>query len=1034
MKNDFTKLWACSFFAGNRFLKKGIFFCVLFFLLAAQSIAQTIITGTVVDASSGEPLPGVNILIKGKGTGATTDLEGMYRLGEVSSSDVLLFSFIGFISKEVPVGNQTAINVSLEPDVAKLDEVVVVGYGSMEKKDLTGSVGSVDTDMLAERGSTSPMEALQGQVAGVQINTNTGRIGGGFYINIRGVNTLSKSSNPLFVVDGVPTDNIDFLNPLDIARIDILKDASSTAIYGSRGTNGVVIVTTKQASKVAGSATIGYSAYYGVKDVARLPKMMTGDRWWEYRQDARLAGFSDMSTVTLEEVQAAAGLNPWVQEIIDNSNYTDWYDEVLKNGSQQNHHLSISGSASNGLSYVLGLGYQNEEGLIDKEWIDKYSASLNVAHKLSEQWTAGMNINFTHTDLQMGSNTAMQDAFRLSPIAQARDYRGDLIPQPGKYIDPVTGEQYLDFTSTWNPLLEIANASDETRTNNVLGSTFLEFKPIEEVSLKTSLSLGASDSRRGQAWGVLTNKGSDNGKQPLAIVENQENLNYTWDNQANYIKSFGNHSLNLMGLFSMYSTRSEFSLVDVQNLPFASDIYNLGSAGTINRVASGFTKATLMSYVLRANYTFLDKYLVTLSNRWDGSSKLSEGNKWNAFPSAAVGWRLNQESFLKNSATISDMKLRVSYGFTGNNNVAPYSTQSYADQLIYYDFLGVTANGFKPSQLANSLLTWERSRELNVGLDYGFFFNRITGSVDVYDKLSKELLMVQKLPYESGWASMQANVGSVSNKGIELMLNTVNVETANFSWESTFTFTRNINKIVEIYGGKDDDVGNAWFIGQPVNVHYNYKYAGVWQADEAAEAAEYGFEEGNAKVVDFGERGYSADEDRVILGSPLPDWIGSFSTSIKYKNIDFGLNMFSNQGVMVFSHFHDNFADVRSRGRQKLDLNYYVPQNSATSPDGPKATNEYPQPRNEGSFFTDYNVPFYKDASFVKVKNITLGYTFAPSALENLRMKNFRIYANVLNPFVFTSYEGYDPEWGGAELGDGGVAFITYQFGLNVQF
>ena len=988
------------------------------------------VTGKVTD-SNGNPLPGVTVVVKGSTTGVITDANGKYSLSNIAGNSSLQFSFVGMKMQLIAVGNQTTINVSLEDETIGIEEVVAVGYGTVKKRDLTGSVASMDNEMIVERGSTSPMESMQGQIAGVQINSNNGRIGGGFDITIRGINTLSKTNAPLYVVDGVPTENIDFLNPQDISRIDILKDASSTAIYGSRGTNGVVLVTTKQASEVDGTYDISYSGYYGIKAVARLPQMMSGDEWWQYRQDAVIAGFKNPMTITKDQVISATGA-AWYMDKIDNGNYTDWYDEVLKTGNQRNHHISISGQSKNNISYVIGIGYQGEEGLIDKESIDKYSIKANIYHKINERWAAGTNINFTFTDQQSGSNTAMSDAFRLPPVSSPRDSEGKLILQPGNFVN--SSGQEFSMTSTWNPLLTIANSDDNTRNYNILGNAFIEFTPVKKLSMKSTLSFGTFNSRRGRYWGALTDQGNANGKQPMAIVDKDENLNYTWDNQVNYQKTFGDHDINLMGLFSVYSTRSESSSIDVKNLPFDSGIYNVGSAGTINSVGSDYTMATMLSYVTRANYTYKGKYLFTLSNRWDGSSKLSEGNQWSAFPSGAFGWRLSDENFLKGVNVVSNLKLRTSYGYTGNNAVAPYNTKSYANKIVYYDFNGAAANGFIPSNIANNLLTWEKTREMNVGLDFGFYKNRITGSIDVYDKLSKELLMEQRLPLESGWASMQANVGSVSNKGIEMVLKTINVDTKNFTWETTLTFTKNVNKIVEIYGGKDDDIGNNWFIGQPVLVHYNYKYDGVWQASEAEEAKFYGFKEGNAKIVDYGAKGYNANEDRVILGSPLPDWIGSFSTYLKYKNFDFTASMFTNQGVLVFSYFHDNFADVRDRGRQKLKLNYYVPKNSVTAVDGPRASNQYPQPRNEGSFWTSDNVGFYHDASFVKVKNITLGYTLGKTALDALHIKSCRIYTNILNPFVFTKYEGYDPEWGGATLEEGGVSSITYQFGINLHF
>ena len=1023
-------------------MKRNICKLLLAFILVMTNVfafAQSKqITGTIT-STMGELLPGVNIILKGTTVGTVSQLDGTYSLDiEITDESVLIYSFMGFISQEIEIGNQSVINVELQEDFQQLEEIVAIGYGTIKKRDITGSVGSLGSESLVERGSTSLMEAMQGQMAGVQIVSNNGRIGGGFDINIRGVNTLNDDSkNPLFVVDGVPTDNIDFLNPQDISRIDILKDASSTAIYGSRGTNGVVIVTTKSGGESKGEPTISYDGYYGVKSAARLPKMMSGDKWWEYHKDAYVAttkGDTEADWLaSYESGLSGKGSNDLLFERAEKGEYYDWYDLVLKDGTQQNHYINVSG-VSGKTSYVFGVGYQGEEGLIDKEAIDKYSVKASINQQLSENLSAGTNINFSLVEQEVGSSIAMQEAFRLNPLLSPYDEFGESYPQPGKF-KLADGTMVTNKTSTYNPLLEIANSSDGTRNFNLVGNSFLEYNPVEFISFKTSLSYGVFNSRRGQSWGILTNSGSSNGNQPLAIITNSQSMNYTWDNQINFDKSFGDHHLNVMGLYSVYSNQYESSSINVKNLPFESGIYNVGSAGTINSVGSSYWKETMLSYVLRANYSFQDKYLLTISNRWDGSSKLSEGNKWNAFPSGAIAWRINEEAFMADIDAVSNLKARVSYGYTGNNAVSPYQTQKFADNLVFYDFMGTLANGFTFSQVANDLLTWERTRELNVGIDFGFFNNRLSGSLDVYDKLSKELLMTQKLPLEAGWNSLTANVGSVSNKGLELALNGVIIDKKDLKWRASMTFAKNNNEIVEIYGGTDDDVGNQWFIGEPVDVIYNYQFDGIWQADEAAEAAEYGQTEGQAKVKDFGEKGITPEEDRIILGSPLPDWTGSLSSSLEFKNFDFAVSMFTNQGVLVNSGFHANFADVRDRGRQKLDIDsWYVPQNPATAPNGPKVSNTYPQPRNAGNYWRNDRVGYIKDASFVKVKNITLGYTLDKALLSSANIKSCRIYVNILNPLVFTSYEGWDPEWASASLAQGGVSSITYQFGVNLKF
>lgn len=1015
-----------------------LFLSAVFFTAHAQE--DLMIRGAVTSASDGLPLPGVNIIIQGTTTGTISNVDGNYELQVPDPANaVLVFKFIGFADLEVPVNNQTTINVQLEEDVIGLDEVVAIGYGTVSKKDLTGSVGSLDAEMVTEKGTTSPLESIQGSVAGVQISSTTGRIGDGFDIQIRGQNTMSEDNAPLYVVDGVITDGIDFLNPQDIARIDILKDASSTAIYGSRGTNGVVIVTTKQGADAKSKAVVTYDGYYGVRTTARLPELMDGEKWWYYHKSAYLATASDSNDDGIIDAQEheAAYLGTNNSELLrraQNNETTDWYDEVLKNGKQQNHYISVSGASEN-VSYVMGIGYQNEEGNLENESLDKYSFKTSVNHKVSDKVTAGATLNVSLTEQEMGSQKAMREAFRLNPLLSPRDSIGNLVPQPGKYTTP-EGDYLVNKTSTFNPILEINNSSDNTRRYNGVGNAFLEFKPTNGLALKTTFSIGYDQSRRGRSWGALTDDGFSNDQQPLAQRDTEEDLNYTWDNQVTYEKNFGSHHFNAMGLYSIYERRIETSMMYTTNLPFESQFYNMGTgAQSSYNIGSNYIKTSLMSYVLRLNYDFDNKYLITLSNRWDGSSNLSEGNKWKAFPSGAFAWRVSEEPFMENWGALSNLKARLSYGLTGNNNVDPYATLSYADQQTYYDFNGTTALGFIPSQIANNLLTWETTTEINFGIDFGFLRNRIAGSFDIYNRLSEDLLMLQKLPKETGWEDMTANVGSVRNKGVELSLNTVNIDTGDFSWRTSFTFSKNTNEIETLYGQSEvDDVANGWFIGEAINSEYNYKFDGIWQANEAAEAASYGQTEGQAKVLDVNDDGViDPDDDRMILGSNDPDWSGSFSTKFKYKGLDLSMTMFTNQGVFVYSGFHSNFVDMRDRGRAKLDVaNWYIPENGAGLP--AQYSNEYPQPRNGGTYWRNDGVGYYREADFVKIKNISLGYTFETNVANRLGMSSLRIYTNVLNPFVFSDYDGFDPEWAGSDYGDGGVSFVTYQFGINARF
>ena len=1014
----------------------------LFISANAFSQGERTITGTITSVDDNMPLPGVNIVVEGTSAATVTDFDGNFQLTVPGNDAVLVVSYVGFLTKNVAVGSQTNFTISLETDVQSLSEVVVVGYGTVKKSDLTGAVGTIDSESLTERNITNPVESLQGLVPGVQVSNSTGRIGDGFNITIRGQNSIGGGGDPLFVVDGVPTDNIDFLNPQDIERMDILKDASSTAIYGSRGSNGVVIVTTRSGAGAKGGLTVSVESFVGVKEVARLPKLMNPQTWWDYHQSAYLAtAGTDPSTgtvtaATLADAVGGGGSNSELLRRVAANESFDWYDAVLKTGVQQNTYVNASGRAENGLGYNLGIGYQNETGNIDNEELNKYTLKLGVDHKINEKFTLGTNATVTLIDQDQGSDVAMREAFRLNPFLDPYDLDGvTLFPQPGKLVDE-NGDFIINKTSTYNPILEINNSIDNVRRWNVIGNTYFQYQPVEWLSFKTSLAAGYSDTRRGRSWGALTNTGASNNNLPSARLNQSQNFNYTWDNQFNITKTFNEkHNFNLLGLYSMFSNRNESSYAASRNMPFDTSFYNIGSGEqSTYDIGSGFNKNTLRSYALRLNYSYDDKYLLTLSNRWDGSSVFPEENRWDSFPSAALGWNISNEDFLAESATINNLKLRMSFGYTGNNIISPYSSLNTLDSQTYYDYAGSVSNGFVSTQIANAQLQWERTREFNVGVDFGLWRDRITGSVDIYDRLSDDLLFTQDLPSETGFSNINANVASVNNRGVELALTTRNIQTEDVTWTTSFTFTKNTNELRSIYGQSEvDDIGNNLFIGESLDAIYNYKFTGIWQADEVAEAAGYGMQEGQEKLLDVNNDGqYTPDADRIILGSSNPDWTGSFFSSLRVKNFDLSTSVIVTQGVLVYSNFHSNFADTRDRGRQKLDIDWYVPANDAGLP--ARASNTYPQPRNEGSFWRNNGVGYYKDASFVKVQNIALGYNLGSESLEKLGLNALRVYANVLNPFVFTDYEGYDPEWAGASLNTGRPSSVTYQLGFNLKF
>lgn len=1023
-----------------------------FLMLAVQVIlgepawAQSrTVSGAVTSVEDNQPLPGVNVLIKGSTTGTVTDVNGEFSLDVPSESNILVFSYIGYVSEEVAVGNQSVINVTLTPDITALSEIVVVGYGTQQKKDLTGAIGSVDAQTITERGVTNPIQSLQGSIAGVQISNSTGRIGDNFNVVIRGQNTLNEdATEPLYVVDGVITDNIDFLNPQDIASIDILKDASSAAIYGSRGSNGVVIIQTKGGATIPDGTTFSFESFYGFREPARLPEMMSPEKWRDYHMSAYIATVNPDNVTNPEEYYNSVlplNKNSVLRERFENLNGFDWYDAVLKSGRQSNNHLSIT-RRNGGSTVTFGLGYQNETGNIENESLDKYTLRTSLDQEINAKFQMGGDLSVSLSSIQRGSEIGMQEAFRLNPFLSpwavdenGNEIEGELFNQPGKLDDPA-GNRVIDKTSTFNPLLEIANSSDETRAWNGIGTAYLQYKVLDWLTLKTTFSAGLENYRRGKSWGARTNTGINNENMASSEVEYFENFNYTWDNQLNISRSFNEHTVNFLALQSIFVDRTETAEFSSRYQPFDKGFYNVGSGESSSfDVGNNFFQHQLSSYALRLNYSYKDRYLLTVSNRWDGSSLLAEGHKWKAFPSAAIGWRLSDESFLQNSSAITDLKLRVSYGFTGNNNIDPYSTVNILNTKTYYDLNGDPVSGYVASFIANKLLTWETTEEINIGLDYGFVNNRIYGSIDWYNRLSEDLLLDQNLPLETGFESIRANAASVRNTGVELMLSTRNVQSDLITWETALTFTKNVNSIESIYGQSEvDDVGNGWFIGEPINVHYNYKFDGIWQADETDEAESYNQEEGQAKVVDINNDGeIDADDDRMILGSSDPSWTGGIISRLTVGNFDFNFSIHTKQGVLAYSNFHANFEDMRDRGRQKLDVaDWYIPEN----PYGiePQVSNSYPQPRNGGTYWEDEGVGYYKDASYVKVNNISLGYTLPETMLDRIDVDQLRVYVNVLNPFVFTDYTGWDPEWAEADFNVGRVSSVTTQIGLSLKF
>lgn len=979
--------------------------CFLFFMLGIFPVyAQKSLTGQVVD-EKGEPLIGANVVVVGSNLGVITDFDGNFTL-QVKEGDVLNVSSIGYITQKVKVGKSANLHIIMKEDTEMLDEIVVVGYGTMKKRDLTGSVKSVSSETLKSSGQNSTLGALRGQNAGVSVTQATGKLGTGYNIEIRGMNSINKSSSPLCVVDGVVGGDINAINPADIEKIDVLKDVSAAAIYGSRGANGVIIVTTK--SGKTGRNVVTYDGTVGFTTPTNLPEMFNGDEFVAYAQEA---------------IRAGSNHNPFTgfeKENAENRNYTDWRDYTLKNGFQMSHTIGMTGGNENE-KHVFSVAYTEQTGNIDGEKLQRFNGKLGIEGKAGD-FTLGISAYGRYSNIDNGSKEALRSAFRLRPIAQPTDVDGN----DQFYVQDYRPERFT------NPRFDAKNENTNYRQMNLFSNFFIDYKVIEGLNIRSSFSPYLYYERAGYYADTYTktNKGTN---KPKADLTNNSGYSYTWDNTVTYSHVFQkDHSLNAMLGSSTYKASNEHSAIWVKDLPYNFKWHNLGAAGTEEKRESWENKETLVSFMARLNYGYKDKYLITFTGRADGSSKLAEGHKWGFFPSAALAWRITGEDFLQDNKYIDDLKLRISYGESGNNAVGAYSTLLGVSNT-QYDFGGVNANGQYLNRIPNYDLGWEKSKEINVGLDFSFLKNRIMGSIDFYNKKNTDLILGQGIPQTNGFSSVDAvNIGATRNKGLEIALNTINIRTKNFTWSTVLSFATNKNEVTEIFGDHKDYPDQGLFIGQPVKVLYDYDWNGIWQLGEESEAAKYGRQPGDVKEVDQDEDGaMTPEKDRVILGNPFPDWTGSMTNTFTFKNWDLSVFVYTRQGEKKFSKFHRELQNEYLGEINQLKVNYWTPENPS---------NEFYRPARGGNT----SLLLYKDFSFVRVGNITLGFNFPEKWLKPLHTSRARVYVTAVNPFLFTNYTGLDPEFGGYATNannsddtatyNSGVSVSTYMVGVNVTF
>lgn len=997
--------------------RKTTMYLLLFLLLAllqaplsAQNVQKQAssrrITGVVTD-DKGEPLIGANVTVKGdKAVGVITDLDGKFAL-DIPAKGTLLVSYIGYHSQEMPLSAKDFVTIKLSEDSKSLDEVVVVGYGVMKKSDIISSVTSVKADKMTKATTLDIGEMLRGKAAGVQITTSYAGPGGGSNIQIRGVNSISGGTSPIIVADGVVMGAINDINPNDIASVEILKDAAAQAIYGARAANGVILITTKRGE--SGKTSVNYNGFYGVQKVTRNFDVYTPEEFVQYKREAY------RTTNKGEYGEDANVFSKLELESINNKEYIDWQKELMRTGSIQNHDISIT-SGGERTKIFVSANFKQQQGVISNTDFTKAQIRFNLDQKINSWFKLGLNsyIGISESN-DPGMSAILKDAVTCSPLGKVYDEEGNLNMHP-------TGLQ-----ENWNPLIDIQEKTLTKKSRNDLVDLFLDF------SITKGLTFRIKGSRRSWNYkqetyntadskaGSYTGKGSGN-------LNNQDNNEWTIDNILTYDRIFGKHSVSgtLIQSFSeknAYANTISGSLIPNDIL----GIYGLESAEKITPSISG-SRRRLISTALRMQYNYDSRYYITASGRRDGSSVFGAHNKWGVFPAMAVGWNLYRETFMQPFKALTNLKLRVSYGSVGNEAIDPYGSIASADQWDY--FSTGKLSGFTPgATLSNPKLKWETSTTLNTAIDFGFFDNRITGTFEWYRTRTTDLLVNRSINSSTGYTTMKDNIGEIQNSGVELQLEGVIVKNRDLTLQAGITFSKNKNEIRKLFGDQngdgveDDYPANNWFIGQPISVWRTYEAIGIWQESEKdaiAKSAQPTAQPGDIKIFDRDENGILNEEDKVII-SKMPKWNASFNLNATYKGFDLSMDISTVQGKLKDNPFLSEYEyGGNLRGVfNGIKVDYWTPEN----PNG-----NFPRPTTNGA--NELAILARQDASYIRLQNLSLGYSFPTSILSKLRLTKLRVYVTGQNLWTITDYQSYSPE----QAADAYPEARTISGGLQLSF
>lgn len=1020
------------------------------------------VKGKVSDAATGEPVPGVSVAVKGAGIGTSTNEKGEYELGNVPPKGTLVFSIIGYTRYEEAVNGQGNIEVTLSTLASELNETVVIGYGTRKRKDLTGSVGSVSMEDMNKAPVSSFDEALAGRVAGVQVSSAEGQPGTNSRIVIRGNNSLTQDNYPLYVIDGFPIETADnnILNPDDIESIDVLKDASATAIYGARGANGVIIITTKRGK--LGAPSIRYNTWYGFQQNIQEIPVMNAYEFVKLQQEIK-AGDLDLTYLangaTVEDYKNVASIN--------------WQKKLYRVAPMQNHSISMSGGTEK-TKYAVSGQILDQQGTIINSAFKRYQGKVSLDQQVNDKIKVGGNLSYTTTKTTGTSPSALSGSSMNNLLYSAWGYRPAGPINSSKPINEDFEDELIDDMVNSgtdyriNPFLSAENEYRLRNVNNLIANGFGEYRILPELMLRVSGGINKNTQRNDAFNNSLTRSGN-----PNTVYKVNGSIMYyessTWLNENTLVydkKINKNNRINAVAGFTLQGNKSSAYGMSANQLPNESLGLSGLSQGVPQPITSRESEWSMASALARVNYTFKERYLLTASFRSDGSSKFRSTNQWSYFPSAAFAWKIKSEKFMKNIRVINDAKLRTSWGITGNNRVSEYATYALLDFAVrnsYYSFGNQLQQSAVPTSLASEDLKWENTAQTDVGLDVDLFKSRISISVDYYKKTTSDLLLNAKLPPTTGYGSAFKNVGKTSNEGLEISLNTVNIKPANkdgFSWSSGFNISFNKSKILALTQNQESMTSSmswdSWYatvplyiakIGQPMGQFYGFIWDGVYQYDDFNKLPNGSYllkddrptngntraaiQPGDIKYRDLNGDGVVNVDDRTVIGRGLPVHIGGFTNNFRYKNFDLNIFFQWSYGNQIMNGNRINFETGN-----KSYLNQYKTFENRWRPDNTETT----MPRAGGQFGYVYSTRTLEDGSFLRLKTAALGYTLPAALLKRAKIKSLRLYASAQNLITWTKYTGSDPEVGiGYSALTPGFDYSSYPrartitFGLNLS-